>query len=437
MDNSRILTSSRESLLHNTAPKDKYKLVCIGFTILGITTLLPWNFFITATEYWMYKFRNTSDPTYDPNDPHTGVRTSLQIFFTSYLSIAANLPMLLSMILNSFYGQKFSQKSRLYVSLTVMLVVFATTTLFVGINTDQFQNVFFSITMLMVVIITFFSAVFQASMFGIAASFPQKFMYAMVSGQAIAGLLAASIQILSMLNNSGPIKSGLWYFLTSTIFLAFAIVCYWLMDNDYSRYYLVRIPSEMQISGALPGTIIRSRSDIEDVLKGSWQMLVITILAFWTTLAVYPGVCVLVVPEHPSSSFLTGRFFTPIVCFLLFNFGDLFGRLTSAYLPFPTSKKNLLLTLTVIRSIIPLLIIFCNVSPRNNTPVLFKSDVYFPAFNFMTAFTQGYLLASAMVIASANSERDKVELTGFIMTTALGIGLTLGSISSALILLVI
>lgn len=421
----------------NKAPRDKYRLVYIGFTVLGITTLLPWNFFITATEYWMYKFRNISDPTYDPHDPHTGVRTPLQTFFTSYLSIAANLPMLLSMVLNSLYGHKFSQKKRLYVSLIVMLVIFATTTFFVGIDTDRFQNMFFGITMLMVIVITFFSAIFQAAMFGIVASFPQKFMYSMVTGQAVAGLLAVMIQIISMLNNSGPTESGLWYFLSSTVFLAFAILCYWSMDNDYSRYYLIQLPSEMQISEALPQNLVRSRSDLYQVIRGSWQMIAIAIIVFWTTLSVYPGVSVLVVPQHPNSSFFTGRFFTPIACFLLFNCGDLAGRTTSAYLPFPKSKSNLLLILTILRSVIPFLIIFCNVYPRNNTPVLFKSDIYFPILNTASAFTQGYLFTSSMVMASASSDRDKLELTGFIMTTALGIGLTLGSISSALILLII
>ena len=161
------------------APVDKYRLVFIGFTILGITTLLPWNFFITATDYWMYKFRNVTS-MYDAEAPHTSERTPLQTFFESYLAIAANVPMLFSMVLNSLYGQRFTQKSRLYVSLTVMLVIFALTTAFVKINTDHMQLIFFSVTMFMVVIISLFSAIFQAAIFGIVASFPNHCMHSMV-----------------------------------------------------------------------------------------------------------------------------------------------------------------------------------------------------------------------------------------------------------------
>lgn len=35
-------------------PRDRYKLVCIGFAILGMTSLVPWNFFITATDVSMH-----------------------------------------------------------------------------------------------------------------------------------------------------------------------------------------------------------------------------------------------------------------------------------------------------------------------------------------------------------------------------------------------
>lgn len=429
---------SSDNLIDTTlnAPRDKYKLVCFGFTILGITTLLPWNFFITATDYWMYKFRNVSDE-YNSDEPHSTERTPLQTFFESYLAIAANVPMLLSMLINSIYGQMFSQKKRLYASLLVMLIVFALTTAFVKIETDNIQTAFFAITMVMVVIISFFSAIFQAAIFGIVASFPSNCMHAMVNGQAAAGLLAVFIQVISMINNTGPIMSGLWYFLTSTIFLVFAILCYWSMDNDYSRYYLLKIPDEDELSTSLSVNIIESKSEILEALKDCWQMGASIILAFWASLAVFPGVCVLVVPEHPNTSIFTGRFFVTITTFLLFNFGDLAGRLCSSYLTFPAHKKNLLLTLTITRAFIPMLILFCNVSPKYNLPVLPASDLMFPIFVGLTALTNGYIFSSAMVMASHCSPRYRLELTGFVMATALGIGLTLGSVSSTILLRII
>lgn len=75
----------------------------MAFLLIGISTLMPWNIFITATDYWMYKFR-------DVNETHTDIphpnKTELQFFFTSYLSISSNVPFLLMLIVNSFVGQK-------------------------------------------------------------------------------------------------------------------------------------------------------------------------------------------------------------------------------------------------------------------------------------------------------------------------------------------
>lgn len=428
---------SSDYLLHPLgAPPDKYRLVCIGFTILGVTTLLPWNFFITATDYWMYKFRNVT-VEYNPQQPHTMERTSLQVFFESYLAIAANLPMLISMLLNSLYGQRFSQKTRLYTSLSVMLLIFALTTVFVKIDTDEMQITFFSVTLAMVVIISLFSAIFQAAIFGIVASFPNNCMHAMVNGQAVAGLLAVTIQVISMINNTGPTMSGLWYFLASTLFLAFAILCYWAMDNDYSRYYLVKIPSEDQLSTSLSVNFIESKSDLLASLEDCWPMAGSVILAFWASLAVFPGICVLVLPEHPNTSALTGRFFIPLTTFLMFNLGDLTGRVCSAYIKFPKERRNLLLLFTVARAIFPIMILFCNVYPRYNTPTLLTGDFYFPILISLTALTNGYVFSTAMVMASDNSQKCRLELTGFIMASALAIGLTLGSVSSTLLLRVI
>ena len=43
------------SLRDKRSPKDHYNLVWIVFYMLGMTTLLPWNFFIAVNDYWNYK----------------------------------------------------------------------------------------------------------------------------------------------------------------------------------------------------------------------------------------------------------------------------------------------------------------------------------------------------------------------------------------------
>lgn len=43
------------------SPEDSYCLVYIIFFLMGIGSLLPWNFFITAKHYWLYKLSNNTD----------------------------------------------------------------------------------------------------------------------------------------------------------------------------------------------------------------------------------------------------------------------------------------------------------------------------------------------------------------------------------------
>ncbi len=98
------------------APKDRFWGVYAIFYFLGITTLLPWNFFINADKYWMYKFRdvnttkngsdlfdwNTSNGTVTVIDLHPlHGKSAFQASFTSYLAIASNVPSTICFLLNA------------------------------------------------------------------------------------------------------------------------------------------------------------------------------------------------------------------------------------------------------------------------------------------------------------------------------------------------
>ena len=52
-------------------PTDRWNRCYLSFCFLGICTLLPWNFFMSADAYWKYKLRNVTDPT-DETDLQVG-----------------------------------------------------------------------------------------------------------------------------------------------------------------------------------------------------------------------------------------------------------------------------------------------------------------------------------------------------------------------------
>lgn len=422
-------TSSQDNLIgrnnNDEIPRDKAGFIWCGFIILGITTLVPWNSFVTDTDYWMYKFHNVTNPSQTE-------RTKLQTFFESYLTIASTLATVIATVAISLFGRRFQQKSLINVPLSIVFVMFIVTTILAILDTDKVQYVFLGLTIITVTAISFSSAVFQAGLFGYTANFPSHCMHSMVTGQAVAGILITISQIITLTLNMNPQWSGITFFSISTIFIGIALVYYQFMNNDYTRHY-TRLGASDEIDRSY--SILENGQELVETIKECWKLALSAIIIFTTTLSVFPSVCVLVLPQYPNTSFLTGRFFLPMVVFLSYNISDLLGRILSSLAPFPRKSQNLLLGLAIIRSIIPMLILFCNVVvPGRTIPVLLSHDGLFGFLVALTGFTQGYIFSSAMVLASVESTPTRRELTGFIMATCLGAGLALGSLTSTLII---
>ena len=159
------------------SPKDNHNLVYLVFVLVGITTLLPWNFFISLNNFWDYKFRNVSQiATTTAKNGTVPTPTQLQKDFTSYLAISSTVPNAIFVIINAGYGQRFSLSKRLTYSLSMMIVMFTAITALAFINTDAWQKTFLVILLTLVVIVNINSAIFQGGSFGMAGKFPEKYM---------------------------------------------------------------------------------------------------------------------------------------------------------------------------------------------------------------------------------------------------------------------
>ena len=65
---------------------------------------MPWNFFISVSDYWMYKFRNVTDVSYESANATDAVLTPLQKKWNSYLSIASMVPRVGFLVINAAFG---------------------------------------------------------------------------------------------------------------------------------------------------------------------------------------------------------------------------------------------------------------------------------------------------------------------------------------------
>ena len=83
--------------------------------------------------------------------------------------------------------------------------------------------------MVSVVILNLSTGVFQGTIFGVAGIVGQRYMQALMSGQALAGIFAALADMGSKLanpNNKTPITSALIYFIVASVFIVITAVSY-------------------------------------------------------------------------------------------------------------------------------------------------------------------------------------------------------------------
>ncbi|XP_054717747.1 equilibrative nucleoside transporter 1-like [Uloborus diversus] len=407
-------------------PKDKYHIVRLTMYLFGITSLLPWNFFIQANDYWMYKFRNTSAPF----DPASEDKTNLQTIFSSYLAIASKVPYVCFLLVNAYVSNRFLPSKRIQYPLLGMILLFLVTTSIVFVNTDKHQTAFFGITIGIVVAINSMCGFVQGGGTGIAGSLPKRYMGYNVNGMALGGMLASAAQILSLVGNTNPSDSACFYFATATVFLCITFGFFRLtLRSELYNFYMSKQTSMLKKRDR-PADASSKRASNLEIFKKIWVYAISIVFVFWVTLAVLPAVVVLVLSTSTEDTIWTGRLFLPVACFLLFNTADLVSRLVALRIPIPSRFKHITLTLTILRAVFVPLLMLCNAHPRSHLPIVFDSDVDFIIIIVFFALTGGYLCSIALTQGPKQVKAEHNEQAGSQLAFFLGVGLMLGSVSS-------
>ncbi|KOB74416.1 Equilibrative nucleoside transporter, partial [Operophtera brumata] len=166
-------------------PKDKWNLIYLTLVLHGLGTLTAWNMFITAKEYFEdYKLKGTD---YQAN-------------YLTYVGWAAQIPNLV-----------FS-----------WVLIFVLTISLAMVDTSLYPGLFFWATMVSVFFMNGFNAIFQNSVFGIAARLPAKYTGAVVLGSNICGTLVVLLSLTSKLFASLR-TSAIYYFIGGMFVL---LICF-------------------------------------------------------------------------------------------------------------------------------------------------------------------------------------------------------------------
>ncbi|XP_063047906.1 equilibrative nucleoside transporter 3 [Engraulis encrasicolus] len=448
-DHSPLLPSSPTPgpLAIRHSPEDSHFLVYIIFFVMGTGSLLPWNFFITAKHYWLYKLSNGSHQHHDP-EPHS----DLSDYFESYIAIASTIPSVLCLVLNYLLVNRLSAQVRIMSSLLLILAVFVVTTVMVKVDVTGHQEEFFAGTLVSVAIVSGASNLFSGSVFGISGHFPMRISQALISGQAMGGTLSAVASVIDLAAAADVTDSALFYFLTADIFLVVCIFMYLMLPKlAYARYYMALAgasgPSNScdgPVVGATDGQTAPSSScatpavsvpPLRPILRKTWVLGFSVFYVFFVSITIFPAVSSGVQSvNHDSGSPWTTTYFVPLTSFFLYNVSDFCGRQMTAWLQVPGPTSRMLPALVVCRSVLVPLFMFCNFQPRYHMRrVVFDHDMFPVVFVSLLGLTNGYLGTLPMIYGPKVVPRELAEATGVVMSFFLTLGLAVGSAFSVLL----
>ncbi|XP_045412790.1 equilibrative nucleoside transporter 2 isoform X3 [Lemur catta] len=401
------------------APQDSYHLVGISFFILGLGTLLPWNFFITAIPYFQGRLAgplNSTAGTLSAN--HTEPEDTFN--FNNWVTLLSQLPLLLFTLLNSFLYQCIPEPVRVLGSLLAVLLLFALTAALVKV--DVSPRPFFGITMASVCLINC----------GVDAQ-----------------------------------TSALAYFIAPCVGILVSIVCYLSLPRlKFARYYLAKKPSQAQAQeletkaellqsdekNGIPSRPqkvaltpdldpvkepglepelepdepqVPGKPSVFVVFRKIWLTALCLVLVFTVTLSVFPAITAMVTSSTSPGKW--SQFFNPICCFLLFNVMDWLGRSLTSYFLWPNEDSRLLPLLVCLRFLFVPLFMLCHVPQRSRLPILFAQDAYFITFMLLFAASNGYLVSLTMCLAPRQVLPHEREVAGALMTFFLALGLSCGA----------
>ncbi|XP_066098674.1 equilibrative nucleoside transporter 3 isoform X1 [Saccopteryx bilineata] len=439
-----------DKLLDHSAPRpqrpeDHFNGAYLIFFSLGIGGLLPWNFFVTAKEYWIFKLHNCSSPDVEEDPENSDILN----YFESYLSIASTVPSVLCLVANFLLVNRVPVHVRVLASLTVMLAIFVVMTVLVKVDTSSWTHSFFAVTIACMAILSGSSTVFNSSVFGMTSSFPMRNSQALISGGAMGGTISAVASLVDLALSSDMTNSTLTFFLTADIFLGLCIGLYLLLPRlEYARFYTSPARTAHVFSGeeqpsqdSSNAPLVALRPSVSPtpplrpILKKTASLGFCVICLLFVTSIIFPAVSTSIESlDKDSGSLWTTKFFVPVTAFLLFNFADLCGRQITAWIQVPGPRSKVLPVLALLRTGLIPLFMFCNYQPRVHLQtVVFQSDIYPMLFSSLLGLSNGYLSTLALIYGPKIVSRELAEATGVVMTFYMYVGLVLGSACSVLL----
>ncbi|KAK3853085.1 hypothetical protein Pcinc_040353 [Petrolisthes cinctipes] len=395
-------------------PPDRYRLVFLTLVLHGVGTLMPWNMYITAYNYFVdYKLRSDD-----------GELSAYSTNFLTYIGYASYIPNVILNWVNVFIQVGGNLTTRIVWSIIVEVVVFVFTVILAMIDSSEWVSIFFWITIASVVIINTANGIYQNTVYGLAARLPFSYTGAVVLGSNISGTFTAIINIVAIAMAPNIRTSAIYYFITALFVLLACFDTYFALPLN--RFYRFHESQHERATRAGKREAGRSRIPYWQVFKKAFPQLFNVFMIFFVTLAVFPAV--LADTCRTEENFpVPVKYFQAVTCFLTFNLFAMLGNMIAGLFTWP-SPRFLVIPVLLRVFFIPAFLL-CHFYPIKVTrilPVLIDSDWAFWALAMMLGLTSGYYSSLAMMYCPRTVEPEYAPVAGMMGAASLITGIVTG-----------
>ena len=273
-----------------------------------------------------------------------------------------------------------------------MVFTLAFITILSKLDTDEWQDMFLNLTIVGIVFVNTFSAIFQGCVSSLLSPFPPEYLGHWVNGAGMGGLVPSILNVIFLSVNPDVKLSGFVCFVfalaitITTLGLTFA-----MERSEFYQYYSAKLYEEQDEKGPQESVFHIYRNFGISV----WIYILITLLTFTGTLCVFPAVTVLAQSYYYPDGEWNEIYYVAVFCFVVFNFADYAGKQCAVWIKKPGPSKvgqMVLLLAAILRLAFIPLFMFCYVSVDNrNTEIVFYSDWLYLIFMIVFGFSNGYI----------------------------------------------
>ncbi|RPB02186.1 hypothetical protein L873DRAFT_1674118 [Choiromyces venosus 120613-1] len=392
------------------------------FLSLGVAMLWSWNMFMACATYFQRRFAENE---------------FLLNNFQSLILAVSTITNLGSALYLSYRQKSANYPWRICASLVINCGVFTV----LALSAVMFRvgpEAYIVILLTCVFWASWSAGLSQNGIFAFVNKFGGIYTQAIMAGQGVAGVLPAIAQIISVLavpqspgtqGSTASPKSAFIYFLTATFVSGSCLLLFLLLLSRH-RISPHKSGSEVIDSEDLaPAT--HTQVSLWILLKKLKFLSFAVWLCFLVTMIfpVYTQVILSVRPEDSSPRMFKPDVFIPIG-FMLWNLGDLSGRVICGWRRFTCYRPKLLALVSVARLVFIPLYAMCNI--KGNGAVI-SSDLFYWLVQFTFGMSNGWVGSNVMMSTPEWVDDDEKEASGGFMGMCLVAGLATGSLTSFLI----